>query len=101
MKTQTFQITYVEFDFDGEDEMDDYDKDSTTAEVIGTFWEAIDEDDLVEEVTTALVGVSNPLIIVTFFPEAHVEKSCERQASSSPSSSQKRQVGLQCLDLQA
>ena len=50
MKTQTFQITYVEFDFDGEDEMDDYDKDSTTAEVIGTFWEAIDEDDLVEEV---------------------------------------------------
>jgi hypothetical protein len=53
MKTQTFQITYVEFDFDGEDEMDDYDKDSTTAEVIGTFWEAIDEDDLVEEVTTA------------------------------------------------
>jgi hypothetical protein len=35
-----FQITYVEFDFDGEDEMTAYDQDITTAEVIsnsGTF----------------------------------------------------------------
>ena len=48
-----FQITYVEFDFDGEDEMTAYDQDITTAEVIGTIWDADDEDDLVEEVTTA------------------------------------------------
>ena len=48
-----FQITYVEFDFDGEDEMTVYDQDITTAEVIGTIWDADDEDDLVEEVTTA------------------------------------------------
>jgi hypothetical protein len=27
-----FQITYVEFDFDGEDEMTAYDQDITTAE---------------------------------------------------------------------
>ena len=48
-----FQITYVEFDFDGEDEMTAYDQDIMTAEVIGTIWDADDEDDLVEEVTTA------------------------------------------------
>ena len=48
-----FQITYVEFDFDVEDEMTAYDQDITTAEVIGTIWDADDEDDLVEEVTTA------------------------------------------------
>jgi hypothetical protein len=30
-----------------------YDQDITTAEVIGTIWDADDEDDLVEEVTTA------------------------------------------------
>ena len=48
-----FQITYVEFDFDGEDEMTAYDQDITTAEVIGTIWDADDEDDLVEQVTTA------------------------------------------------
>ncbi len=46
-----FQITYVEFDFDGEDEMTAYDQDITTAEVIGTIWDADDEDDLVEQVT--------------------------------------------------
>ena len=41
-----FQVTDIEFDFDlGCDaDLDDY---------IGTFWEADDEDDLIEEITCA------------------------------------------------
>ena len=49
-----FQVTYIEFDFEDElyplteqemqDVYDDY---------IGTFWEADDGDDLVEEITSA------------------------------------------------
>ena len=49
-----FQITYIEFDFgddlylmteqETEDFYDDY---------VGTFWEADDGDDLVEEITSA------------------------------------------------
>ena len=49
-----FQVTALEFDFDNdlypltEEEMDDvYD------DYVGTFWEADDGDDLVEEITTA------------------------------------------------
>ena len=48
-----FQILYVEFDFDEEDEMDAYDKDRLASETIGQIWEADDEDDLVEEITCA------------------------------------------------
>jgi len=48
-----FQITYIEFDFDGEDEMDGYEKDTITSEVVGSIWEAVDEEDLVEEITAA------------------------------------------------
>jgi len=48
-----FQVTYIEFDFDGEDEMDGYERDTITSEVIGTFWEAEDADDLVDEITCA------------------------------------------------
>ena len=49
-----FQVTYIEFDFEDalysmteqecEDFYDDY---------VGTFWEADDADDLVEEITSA------------------------------------------------
>ena len=49
-----FQVTYIEFDFDDalypmtEQEMQDvYD------DYVGTFWEADDGDDLVEEITSA------------------------------------------------
>jgi hypothetical protein len=48
-----YQVTYIEFDFDGEDEMESYDKDLITSETIGQIWEAEDEDDLVEEITCA------------------------------------------------
>jgi hypothetical protein len=46
-----FQILYIEFDFDSEDEMDAYDKDLITSETIGQVWEACDEEDLIEEIT--------------------------------------------------
>ena len=41
-----FQVTSIEFDFDlGCDvDLDDY---------IGTIWEAVDEEDLIEEITCA------------------------------------------------
>ena len=49
-----FQVTQIEFDFDDsfyplteEEKGDVYD------EYIGTFWDADDEDDLVEEITSA------------------------------------------------
>lgn len=48
-----FQVTYLEFDFDGEEELTAFDKDYITSEYIGTQWEAEDEDDLVEEITCA------------------------------------------------
>ena len=48
-----FQVTYIEFDFDGEDEMYAYDKDRLTSEMIGEIWDAEDEDDLLEEITCA------------------------------------------------
>ena len=46
-----FQVTYIEFDFDDEDEMDAYDKDRLTCEVIGQVWEVDDEEDLVDSIT--------------------------------------------------
>ena len=48
-----FQITEIEFDFDDEDEMDAYDKDRLASQTIGQIWDADDEDDLVEEITSA------------------------------------------------
>ena len=52
-----YQVTEIEFDFD-----DDYDEgwendpipqQEIIDETIGTIWEADDEDDLIEEITTA------------------------------------------------
>jgi len=51
----TFQVTEIEFDFDDLEESqiaDEY-KQELTDEMIGSFWEAIDGDDLVEEITSA------------------------------------------------
>jgi hypothetical protein len=48
-----FQITYLEFDFDGEEELTSFEKDNITSQYVGTQWEADDEDDLVEEITCA------------------------------------------------
>jgi adenine specific DNA methylase Mod len=48
-----FQVTYIEFDFDGEDDLTPFDKDNITSQYIGDIWEADDEEDLVEEITAA------------------------------------------------
>ena len=47
-----FQITQIEFDFDDSFEVENYDQD-VIDEVIATTWEANDEDDLIEEITSA------------------------------------------------
>lgn len=49
-----FQVTDIEFDFDDEEnELDDDYKSDLFDETIGQIWEAIDELDLVEEITSA------------------------------------------------
>ena len=46
-----FQVTQIDFDFD--DAMTVDDKQEVFDEVVGNIWEAIDEEDLVDEITTA------------------------------------------------
>jgi len=48
-----FQVTQIEFDFDFNDPetFSFSDGHELTEEVIDTIWEAIDEDDLVDEIT--------------------------------------------------
>ena len=51
-----FQITEIEFDLDcaaADEELTPEDKRELYEDYIGTFWEADDEDDLVDEVTSA------------------------------------------------
>ena len=51
-----FQITEIEFDLDcdsAEEELTEQDCIDLYEDYIGTFWEADDEDDLVEEITSA------------------------------------------------
>jgi len=50
-----FQVTQIEFDFDFDDPetFSFSDGHELTEEVIGMIWEAIDEEDLVEEITSA------------------------------------------------
>ena len=52
-----FQVTKIEFDFDDDYnegwENDPIPQKEIVDETIGTIWEADDEDDLIEEITTA------------------------------------------------
>ena len=50
-----FQITEIEFDFDDleENQIADEYKQELTEEMIDSIWEAVDGDDLVEEITAA------------------------------------------------
>ena len=56
-----FQVTAIEFDFSDDigdgDTMDDFLTDEYKQDLyddyIGTFWEAVDGDDLIEEITAA------------------------------------------------
>ena len=45
-----FQVTQIEFDFD---DIDEKEQDEIYEEVYGQIWEAVDEEDLVEEITAA------------------------------------------------
>ena len=47
-----FQVTEIEFDFTDSFDIENYDQD-VIDEVKATIWEADDEDDLVEEITSA------------------------------------------------
>ena len=46
----TFQVLWVDFDFEGS-ELSHFEQDSFSAEIIGSLWEADDEEDLIEEIT--------------------------------------------------
>ena len=49
-----FQVTEIEFDFDDAvDEFPEHQFSNITDETIGMIWEADDEDDLIEEITSA------------------------------------------------
>ena len=47
-----FQVTEIEFDFTDSFDIENYDQD-VIDEVKATIWEAADEEDLVEEITSA------------------------------------------------
>ena len=53
----TFQVTDIEFDFDADildtEQMTDEDCQELYDEVVGAFWEACDEEDLIDEITSA------------------------------------------------
>ena len=51
-KPMQFQVTQIEFDFDDSFEVENHDQD-VIDEVLATTWEASDEDDLIEEITSA------------------------------------------------
>ena len=46
----TYQILSIDFDFDGS-ELSPFERDSLSSDIIGSLWEASDEEDLVEELT--------------------------------------------------
>ena len=51
-----YQVTAIEFDLDcdsADEELTPQDEQDLYDDYIGTFWEAIDGDDLVEEITAA------------------------------------------------
>ena len=52
IRKMQYRITDIEFDFDDAFEVENYDQDIID-EVLATTWEASDEDDLIEEITSA------------------------------------------------
>ena len=50
-----FQVTQIEFDFDDawENKMPPNLQEEVIDETLSTIWEAVDEDDLIEEITSA------------------------------------------------
>ena len=48
-----FQVTKIEFDFSGDNLFTENDRLDLIEETIGSIWEVDDEDDLIDEITTA------------------------------------------------
>jgi len=48
-----FQVTKIEFDFAGDNLFTENDRLDLIEETIGSIWEVDDEDDLIDEITTA------------------------------------------------
>ena len=48
-----FQVTKIEFDFAGDNRFTENDRLDLIEETIGSIWEVDDEDDLIDEITTA------------------------------------------------
>lgn len=48
-----FQIIDIEFDFDEDDDFPEHEFSNIFYETIGMIWEADDEEDLIEEITSA------------------------------------------------
>ena len=67
-----YQITYIEFDF-GDDlsPMTEQECEDFYDDYVGTFWEAEDGDDLVEEITCAAGYCVKPLTIVLHSHDIH------------------------------
>ena len=51
-KPMQFQVTQIEFDFSDDPLTDEY-KQGVVDETVESVWEACDEDDLIEEITSA------------------------------------------------
>jgi len=49
-----FKITDVEFDFDDDVEFTQHHYDNVIADTLETIWEAVDGDDLIEEITNLM-----------------------------------------------
>ena len=53
-KPMTFQVTDIDFDIDcSYEEMTIEDRQELYNEVVGAYWEACDEEDLIDEITSA------------------------------------------------
>ena len=52
IRKMQFQVTQIDFDFTDSFDVENYDQD-VTDEVLATIWEASDEEDLVDEITSA------------------------------------------------
>ena len=69
-----FQVTKIEFDFDSDildtEQMTDEDCQEIIDETMSTTWEAIDEDDLIEEITSA-TGWCIKSIDYRYLPKFH------------------------------
>ena len=55
IRKMQFQVTQIEFDFDDawENKMPPNLQEEVIDETLSTIWEAVDEDDLIEEITSA------------------------------------------------